>query len=101
MPQVRMFDIIWFFFMAVFFYLGYAYWRNSQNEIRHFFIRNKPEEGEEGFSSFQVVEEFIEQFNGYLDMINNNNKTQNMISSAGFFLAGLATLIAWIIGFIE
>jgi hypothetical protein len=101
MPQVRMFDIIWFFFMAVFFYLGYAYWRNSQNEIRRFFIRDKPKEGEEGYSSFQAIEAFIEQFNSYLDTVNNNNKSQNMISSAGFFLAGLASLIAWIIGFIE
>lgn len=101
MPQIKMLDVIWFFFMAVFFYLGYAYWRNSQNEIRQFYIRNKPKEDEEGYAAFQPVEEFIEQFNSYLETINSNAKSQNILASAGFFFAGLASLIAWILGFIE
>ena len=88
MPQIKILDVIWFFFMAVFFYLGYAYWRNSQNEIRQFYIRNRPKEGEEGYESFQPIEEFIQQFNSYLDMVNNNAKTQNILASAGFFCAG-------------
>jgi hypothetical protein len=101
MPQIKILDIIWFFFMAVFFYLGYAYWRNSQNEIRQFYIRNQPKEGEEGYEGFQPIEEFVQQFNSYLDMVNSNAKTQNILASAGFFFGGLASLIAWILGFIE
>jgi hypothetical protein len=101
MPQIKMLDIIWFFFMAVFFYLGYAYWRSSQNELRKFYIRNKPKEDEEGYQAFQVIEEFVEQFNSYLDAVNESAKNNNVVASAGFFFAGLASLIAWILGFIE
>jgi hypothetical protein len=101
MPQIDTLDIIWFFFMAVFFYLGYAYWRNSQNEIRLFYIRNRPKEGDEGYESFQPIDEFIQQFNSYLDKVNSNTKTQNILASAGFFFGGLASLIAWILGFIK
>jgi len=101
MPQIKMLDVIWFFFMAVFFYLGYAYWRNSQNEIRQFFLRNKPKEGDPGYEAFQSIEEFIQQFNSYLETVNTNTKTQNTLASFGFFFAGLASLIAWILGFID
>ncbi len=101
MPKIETLDVIWFFFMAVFFYLGYAYWRNSQNEIRQFYIRQKPKEGEEGFEAFQLIDEFVTQFNSYLKTVNSNAKSQNILASAGFFFGGLASLIAWILGFIK
>jgi hypothetical protein len=95
-----MLNVIWFFFAAVFFYLGYAYWNNSKNAIRPFFIRRKPEPDKEPPESFLIMEEFVKEFNSYLETVNNQTKSQNLISAGGFFLAGLATLILWIIGYL-
>ncbi len=98
--RVQMINVVWFFFAAVFFYLGYAYWNNSKNTIRPFFIRRKPEPDKEPSESFMIMEEFVKEFNSYLETVNNNTKTQNLVSAGGFFFAGLATVIIWIVGYL-
>lgn len=93
-----MIDVIWFFFVAVFFYLAYAYWNNSKNAIRPFVIRKKPETIQEAPESYKIMQEFVKEFNSYLESVNNQTKTQNLVSAGGFFFAGLAIIIIWIIG---
>jgi hypothetical protein len=95
-------SIIWFFFMTVFFYLGYAHFRNSRSSLRSFRIRKpKIQEGDEGSANAAaVIEDFITDFNKYLEILSGNIRTQNLIAAGAYFLAGIAALVSWILGFI-
>lgn len=98
-----MLPIIWFFFMAVFFYLGIAHFRNSRTELRSFRIR-KPAEVQSGTKADEaaiVIEEFVVDFNRYLDIVSQNLRTQNLITSVAYLLAGFAALASWVLGYIE
>lgn len=97
-----MLSIIWFFFMTVFFYLGYAQYRNSRSALRTFRIRKPaiPDGGEESAHAAGVIDDFVEDFNQYLEILSRNIKTQYLIASGTYFLAGLAALVSWILGFI-
>ena len=95
-------SIIWFFFMVVFFYLGYAQFRNSRTALRTFRIR-KPTLDDGSLEIGQataVIDKFVEDFNKYLDILSGNMRTQNLIASGTYFLAGLASLVSWILSFI-
>lgn len=98
-----MLPIIWFFFMAVFFYLGIAHYRNARTELRSFRIR-KPTEQESASIADEaaiVIREFVVDFNRYLDILSQNLRTQNLITSVAYFLAGFAALASWVLGYIE
>ena len=91
---------IWFFFMVIFFYLAFAHFRNSRTALRTFRIR-KPmmqDEEEDDSQAIQVIEEFVTDFNLYLDILSQNMRTQNLIASGAYFLAGVAVLVSWIFG---
>ena len=95
-------SIIWFFFMIVFFYLGYAQFRISRTSIRTFRIR-KPslEEGSaEVVQAAAVIDKFVDDFNKYLEILSRNMRTQNLIAAGTYFLAGLASLVSWVLSFI-
>ncbi|NIM93122.1 MAG: hypothetical protein GTO18_05355 [Anaerolineales bacterium] len=95
-----MFHYIWIFFMAAFFYLAYASWRNSKVTIRPFTIRNGPEDEdeEEVSEAFKLVEGFIKDFNKYLEIVNDYMNSQNVNYTLIFFLSGLASFIAFVLG---
>ena len=98
-----MLHIVWFFFMAVFFYPGIAHFRNARTELRSFRIR-KPADQEKDSTAGDaaiVIEEFIIDFNRYLDILSQNLRTQNLITSVAYFLAGFAALASWVFGYIQ
>lgn len=86
--------------MVIFFYLAFAHFRNSRTALRTFRIR-KPmmqDEEEDASQAIQVIEEFVTDFNLYLDILSQNMRTQNLIASGAYFLAGVAVLVSWIFG---
>jgi len=86
--------IVWAVFAAVFFYMGYAHWRNAQQSIRPYQVRDssdadpavKPE-----------LEAYLEGFTKYVDGLNDHFKKHNNASAVGFFIAGIASLISMIL----
>ena len=44
------------------------------------------------------IEEFVTDFNMYLDILSQNMRTQNLIASGAYFLAGVAILVSWVFG---
>jgi hypothetical protein len=97
-----MLNTIWFFFMAVFFYLAFAHFRNSRTSLRSFRLR-KPY-GKDGVETSneaaKSIEEFVHDFNKYLDILSENMRTQNLITAGAYFLAGVTALVSWIMGYI-
>lgn len=86
--------------MVIFFYLSFAHFRNSRTALRTFRIR-KPmmqDEQEESSQATQVIEEFVTDFNMYLDILSQNMRTQNLIAGGAYFLAGVVILVSWIFG---
>ena len=98
-----MLPIIWFFFMAVFFYLGIAHFRNSRTELRTFRIRKPADQESDSIAdeAATVIEDFVVDFNRYLDILSQNLRTQNLITSIAYFLAGFAALASWVLGYIN
>ena len=95
-----MLQVIWFFFMVIFFYLAFAHFRNSRTALRTFRIREPmmQDEQEQASQATQVIEEFVTDFNMYLDILSQNMRTQNLIASGAYFLAGVAILVSWVFG---
>lgn len=95
-------SLMWFFFTIIFFYLGYAQFRNSRSGLRTFKIR-KPTlepESKEILQATAVIDKFVDDFNTYLEILSGNMRTQYLIASGTFFLAGIASLVSWILSFI-
>lgn len=88
--------LIWGLFAALFFYLGYVRWRASSDVVRPFKVRGL-NEGEKKEIGEADLGEFFEDFNSYVQGINDKNKKDNLSASAGFFVAGFASLISMIL----
>ncbi|MBN1267739.1 MAG: hypothetical protein JXA25_19770 [Anaerolineales bacterium] len=90
--------IVWAIFAAVFFYLGYAHWRNAQQTIRPYQMRGT-DSGEEVQATNPEVEEYLEGFNKYIDGLNDHFRKHNNASAVGYFVAGITSLISMILFF--
>ena len=90
-------NIIWLFFSAFFFYFGYINWRQSNESIRPFRFREpSPYPGGEEIDP-ELVEtnrEFVNDFHGYLDAINSQNRSRQRATAIGFFIAGLISMVS-------
>ena len=95
-------SIIWFFFMIMFFYLGYAQFRKSRTALRTFRIRQPTleAESEEIIQAAAIIDKFVDDFNKYLELLSTNLRTQYLIASGTYFLAGIASMVSWVISFI-
>ena len=95
-------SLIWFFFTIVFFYLGYAQFKNSRTSLRTFRIREPAidKASEDVAQAAVVIDKFVEDFNKYLDILSGNIRTQYLIASGTYFLAGIASLVSWLLSFI-
>jgi hypothetical protein len=88
--------------MVVFFYLAYAHFRISRTSLRTFRLRKSAidEGSEEIVRTTAAIDKFVDDFNKYLDILSGNMRTQNLIAAGTYFLAGLASLVSWILSFI-
>ncbi|HSR48164.1 MAG TPA: hypothetical protein VLL77_09300 [Anaerolineales bacterium] len=85
---------VWFFFAAVFSYLAYVHWRQSNTTIRHFFTRGLEDSKAQDPETFSVLAKFIADFNKYLEMVNASNKTMNRNAAVGYFVAAAVSVLA-------
>jgi len=84
---------IWFFFAAVFSYFAYVHWRQSNVSIRPFTSRLEAGKGKASEVA-TAVEEFIRDFNKYLDTVNSMNRNMNRNATVGYFVAAVVSVIA-------
>ena len=84
---------VWFFFGAIFAYLGYVHWRQSNEGIRPFYTRGM-EQGEGSSETASALSGFVKDFNKYLEMINATNKALNRNASVAYFVAAAVSVLA-------
>ncbi len=83
---------VWLIFAAVFFYFAYVHWQMARTSIRTFHFRG--EAGTDPAAS-QLLQDFVKDFNNYLEITNRMEKQRNMVAAAGFVVAGFLALISW------
>jgi hypothetical protein len=88
---------VWPIVAVIFFYFSVLFWRFSIEPIRMFHDRRgderkEPESVKDEADKFAT--DFLHDFEGYLASINRTNKIRFRLSSAGFFVAGLTSLLA-------
>ena len=88
--------ILWAVFAAVFFYLGYAHWRNAQQTIRPYQMRGA-EGSEDNAENMPEIEEYLDGFTKYVDGLNEHFRKHNNASAVGYFIAGFTALISMIL----
>ncbi len=88
--------IVWAIFAAVFFYLGYAHWRNAQESVRPYQMRGGDSHDQESEMPPEV-ENYLEGFNQYVTGLNDHFRKHNNSSAVGYFIAGFTSLISMIL----
>jgi len=88
--------VLWLLFAAIFFYLGYVSWQQSQEELRPFAIRERDHEVrlDAGEGGAQSGEAFVAEFNAYLEQINAQNSKRLKASAVAYFIAGVLSVIS-------
>lgn len=88
---------IWLFFSAFFLYYAYVHWRQSQEDIRQFTIRNRDPEAEGGSPEAELSQanlNFAQDFNRYLDTVNAHNRSRHRAAAIGYAVSGVVALIS-------
>lgn len=84
---------LWLIFAAVFFTFAYQHWRLSQQDIRPFRLREHEGGGEAG----EVLKDFVQDYNQYLETVNTVSRGRNRVAMIGYFVAGLIALLSLIL----
>ncbi len=97
-----MIPVIWLIFTALFLVLGIFHWIASRKVIPHFQVSVRPYM--QPSSGIQVIakiggadidkplEDFVSEFNSYLDDYNQSQRRQNRLQAFGYFLASATAL---------
>jgi hypothetical protein len=91
----------WLIVAIIFFYFAFVFWRFSNEPIRYFKFRRRSEakEDEKGDSEVELLpEDFLHDFEGYLEAINRLNKVRFRLSAGGFLVSGVTALVAIFLG---
>lgn len=91
---------IWFLFAAIFLYLAYMQYRLSQEPLRTFYMREhstEMTEDEDGQKVETLTKEAVDDFNQYLEMINQKNKKHYTASAIGYAIASFLSLVSMFI----
>ncbi len=89
--------ILWLFFAAFFFYFAYLNWRLSGEDIREFKIRNRDpdtQDAEPKANLSQANIEFSQDFNRYLETVNQHNRSRHRAAAIGYTVSGVVALIS-------
>ena len=90
---------IWLFFAAFFFYSAYIHWREGEQEIRPFTIRQRdtPQGGGKADPVLaDANKQFVGEFNAYLEGMNRLYKSRHRSAAIGYILAGVICLLAMV-----
>lgn len=86
---------LWLFFAAFFLYFAYVHWRQSGEDIRQFKIRNRdPETQDQGPEAglSQANLDFANDFNRYLDTVNQHNRSRHRAAAIGYLISGIVAM---------
>ena len=86
---------VWLFFSAFFLYFAYVHWRQSSQDIRHFTVRNRdPEKQDQGPEPelSEANREFAQDFNRYLDTVNQHNRSRHRAAAIGYAISGIVAM---------
>ncbi len=90
-----MFTVPWLIATLIFFSFSFIFWRFGNAPIRSFTFRERS--GVEVQTDVLEVDdstsEFLLEFEGYLEAINQRNKFRYRIAAGGFLIAGLTALL--------
>jgi hypothetical protein len=83
----------WFIIAGLFAYLAYAHYRESETPLRPFSIRDR-DESEVGESDQEVGPGVVEDFNRYLETLNQKNQTRNRRAAIWYFVAAFVAILS-------
>lgn len=84
---------IWLIFAALFFTFAFQHWRLAQRPVRPFRLREGDFEGEAG----RVIKSFVEDWNRYLEDVNQNNGDKHRIAMIGYIVAGALAVFSMVL----
>jgi len=96
--------IVWLIFALLFLVLAYFHWRASKKTIPSFQISKRPYQLPSSGMKVTVqvagadldkpLEDFVGDFNSYLDHYNKSSCRQNIIQAFGYLLASLTAIFS-------
>ena len=89
--------VLWLFFAAFFLYFAYLNWRQSSEDIREFQLRNRDPNAQDAVpeaSLSQANLNFSQDFNRYLDTVNQHNRSRHRAAAIGYTISGAVALIS-------
>jgi len=90
--------IIWALFTILFFCLGILHLRASKKNIDTFRIKAKKSAGKiMGIPIHTGLENFVIDFNSYIESQNKSNRNNNRLSALGYFAASLTALLSMLL----
>ncbi len=89
--------ILWLFFAAFFLYFAYLNWRQSREDIREFSIRNRDPDAQAAGPAAEISQanrDFSQDFNRYLDSVNQHNRSRHRAAAIGYTVSGAISLLS-------
>ncbi|HEY42586.1 MAG TPA: hypothetical protein G4O11_01250 [Anaerolineae bacterium] len=96
-----MFTVPWLIAALIFFSFSFVFWHFGNDPIRSYANRHKSQEKETDVGVLEddpTTSEFLREFDGYLESINQRNKFRYRIAAGGFLIAGLTALLLSLVG---
>ena len=96
-------SIIWGVFTLVFLALGCFQWKMAGKSISRFQVRQNIPEGVEFKINLGYVDfnEFVGNFNNYIDYYNRTSKQQNKTQAIGYWVASLTALFSLVLSVVS
>jgi hypothetical protein len=86
---------VWFFLAAFFLYFAFATWRDSQEDLRQFVIRNRPQGApmeDPGMDSSGGRQQFAGELNAYVASINARHHKRQRFGAVAYTVSGILSL---------
>jgi hypothetical protein len=91
-----MFTVPWLIAALIFFSFSFVFWHFGNDPIRSYADRHQSQmEGNEAgeLEDEVITSEFLHEFDGYLESINQRNRFRYRIAAGGFLIAGMTALL--------
>jgi len=88
---------IWLFFSAFFLYFAYMHWRQSQEDMRRFTIRNRDPDAQGEAPDAGITQanlDFAQDINRYLDSVNKLSRSRHRAAAIGYLISGVLALVS-------
>ena len=91
-----MLTVPWLIAALIFFSFSFIFWHFGNDPIRSYTDRQQTDAKESDVDTLTddpSVSEFLREFDGYLESINQRNRFRYRIAAGGFLIAGLTALL--------